>query len=71
MLKYTCTLKKFEKVRKKWGFKKINKVSLQYIFILSVKFENLTVRLHVLIISFVLAKFQKDQRSIGMSSNKC
>ena len=28
-----------------------------YIFILSVNFENLTIRLHVLIIFFILAKF--------------
>ena len=59
----------------------MNKVSLQtslernlsnlsYISILSVKFENLTVGLHVLIISFMLAKFQEDQRSIVMLSIK-
>ena len=46
----------------------LNKVSLQislernfsnslYIFILGMNFENLTVKLHVLIISFMLAKF--------------
>ena len=60
---------------------KTNKVSLQtsleriplnlsYIFILSVKFENLTIRFNVLIISFMLAKFQKDQRSIAVLLNK-
>ena len=48
-----------------------NLSNLSYIFILSVKFENLTIGLHVLIISFMLAKFQKDQRSIAISSNKC
>ena len=48
-----------------------NLSNLSYIFILSVKFENLTVGLHVLIISFMLAKFQEDQRSIAMSLNKC
>ena len=59
-----------------------NKVSLQtslernptnssYIFILSVNFENLIVRLHVLITSLILTKFQENQRSIVMSSNKC
>ena len=48
-----------------------NPSNLSYIFILSVKFENLTVGLHVLIISFMLAKFQEDQRSIAMSLNKC
>ena len=34
-------------------------------------FENLTVGLYVLIIPFMLTKFQKDQISIVMSSNKC
>ena len=42
-----------------------------YISILSVNFENLTVRLHVLIIFFMHVKFQEDQRSIAISSNKC
>ena len=41
-----------------------------YIFLLVVIFENLTVELYVLIISFMLVKFQKDQRSIVMSSIK-
>ena len=60
----------------------MNKVSLQislernptntsYIFILSVNFENLTVRLHVLITSLMLTKFQENQRLIAISSNKC
>ena len=60
----------------------LNKVSLQtslkrnstnssYISILSVNFENLTVTLHVLIIFFMQVKFQEDQRSIAISSNKC
>ena len=59
----------------------MNKVSIQtslernptnssYIFILSVNFENLTVRLHVLITFKILTKFQENQRSIAMSSNK-
>ena len=43
----------------------------QYIFILSVNFENLTVRLYVFITSIILIKFQENQRSIVMSSNKC
>ena len=57
-----------------------NKVSLQtslernptnsYIFILSVNFENLTVEWHALIISFMLIKFQEDQKSIAMSLKK-
>ena len=38
-----------------------NLSNFSYIFILSVKFENLTVGLYVLIISFLLAKFQKEQ----------
>ena len=50
---------------------KRNPSNLSYIFILNVKFENLTVGLHVLIISFMLAKFQEDQILIVMSSNKC
>ena len=41
-----------------------------YIFILSVNFENLTAELYVLIISFMLVKFQEVQRSIAMFSNK-
>ena len=59
-----------------------NKVSLQtslernptnssYIFILSVNFENPTVKLHILITSKMLTKFQENQRSITMLSNKC
>ena len=48
-----------------------NPSNLSYIFILSVKFENLTIGLHVFIIFFMLAKFQEDQRLIAMSSNKC
>ena len=48
-----------------------NPTSSSYIFILSVNFENLTVRLHVLITSKMLTKFQENQRSIAMSSNKC
>ena len=62
-------------------FSRMNKVSLQtsleknptnfsFIFILSVNFENLTVKLHVLIISFMLTKFQANQRSIIISLNK-
>ena len=42
-----------------------------YIFILSVNFENLTIRLHGLITSLMLTKFQRNQRSIATSSNKC
>ena len=59
-----------------------NKISLQislernptnssYIFVLNVNFENLTVRLYVFITSLMLTKFQENQRSIVMSSNKC
>ena len=50
---------------------KRNSTNLSYIFILSVNFENLTVRLHVLITSLMLTKFQENQRLITMSSNKC
>ena len=64
------------------GISLMNKVSLQtslernptnssYIFILSVNFENLTVRLYVVIAFLMLTKFQEDQRSIIISSNKC
>ena len=59
----------------------MNKVSLQisleknpknssYIFILNVNFKNLTIGLHILIISFMLSNFQKDKKLITMSSNK-
>ena len=59
-----------------------NKISLQpslernptnssYIFVLNVNFENLTVRFYVFITSLMLTKFQENQRSIVMSSNKC
>ena len=53
------------------GNKENNKISLQtnleknpsnfsYIFILRVNFENLTVELYILIISFMFAKFQEN-----------
>ena len=62
--------------------KEKNKVSLQtslernptnssYIFILSLNFKNLTVKLYGFIIFLMLTKFQKNQRSIATSSNKC
>ena len=41
------------------------------IFLLDVNFENLIVGMYVLIISSMLAKYQKDQRSITMSSIEC
>ena len=34
-------------------------------------FENLTVKLHIVIIFFMHVKFQKDQRSNAILSNKC
>ena len=37
-----------------------NLTNLSYIFILSVNFENLTVKLHVLITSLILTKFQEN-----------
>ena len=67
----------------KWD---LEKVSLQtnlernlpnffFIILLDMNFESLTVKLHVLIISSMLAKFQEDQISIVMWSkiihNKC
>ena len=39
--------------------------------LLGVNFENLTVRLHVLIVSSMFEKFQEDQILIAMSSIKC
>ena len=43
-----------------------------YIFLFDVNFEILTIRLHVLIISSLLIKFQKkNQKSISMLSIKC
>ena len=42
-----------------------------YIFLFDVNFEILTVRLHVLIISSLLVKFQENQNSITMLSIKC
>ena len=41
-----------------------NSTNSLYISILSVNFENLTVRLHVLIIFFMHVKFQENQISI-------
>ena len=41
-----------------------NPTNSSYIFILSVNFENLTIKLHVLITSLMLTKFQENQRSI-------
>ena len=41
------------------------------IFLLDVNFENLTVGLYVLIISSIIVKFQKNQRSIVMLLIKC
>ena len=48
-----------------------NLTNLSYIFILSVNFKNLTVRLHDLITSLILTKFQGNQRLIATSLNKC
>ena len=42
--------------------------NFSFIFILSVNFENLTIRLQILIIYFLFAKFQEEQRSIVISS---
>ena len=47
-----------------------NPTNSSYIFILSVNFENLTVRVLVFIIFFMHVKFQEYQKSIAISSNK-
>ena len=49
----------------------LNSPPFSYIFILGVYFKNLTIRLYVLIIFFILVKFEKIQKSIVISSNKC
>ena len=43
-----------------------NPTNSSYIFILSVNFENITIRLYVLITPLMLTKFQENQRSIAM-----
>ena len=48
----------------------INYPNFLYIFLLDVNFENLPVILYVLIISFMLAKFQEDQIQIVILSIK-
>ena len=48
-----------------------NPSNFLYIFLLYVNFENLTIRLHVLIIFSLLAKFQENKKSITISSVKC
>ena len=48
-----------------------NLTNSSYIFILNINFENLTVRLHILITFLILIKFQENQISIVMSLNKC
>ena len=50
---------------------KINSTNSSYISILRMNFENLTIRLHVLIIFFMHVKFQEDQKLITIPSNKC
>ena len=52
-----------------WSLEK-NPPNSSYIFLLDVNFENLTIELHVLIISSMLVKFQKDQKSITILSTK-
>jgi len=47
---------------------KRNSTYFSYIFILSVNFENITIRLYVFIISFMFANFQKDQISTKFTS---
>ena len=50
---------------------KINSTNSSYISILRMNFENLTIRLHVLIIFFMHVKFQEDKKLITIPSNKC
>ena len=80
--KFTLKKKIYKKFKKFLPYNVMNKVSLQtslernstnssYISILSVNFENLTVRFHVHIIFFMHVKFQEDQRLIAISSFKC
>ena len=47
-----------------------NPPNSSYIFLLDVNFENLTIELHILIISSMLVKFQEDKKSITMLSIK-
>ena len=39
-----------------------------FIFFLVVNFENLTIRLHVFMVFFILAKFQGNKKSVVISS---
>ena len=48
-----------------------NPSNSSYIFWLDVNFENLTIRLYVLIISFTLAKFQENHKLIAMLPKTC
>jgi len=45
----------------------INPSNFSHIFLLDINFENLIIELHALIIPFIFAKFQEDQKSIDMS----
>ena len=58
-----------EKVSLQTSLKR-NPSKFSYIFLLDVNFETLTIELHVFIISFMLTKFQENQRSIAVSSIK-
>ena len=48
-----------------------NPSNSHYIFLLNMNFENLTVALHDLSKSYMLVKFQEDQRSITTLSMTC
>ena len=52
-------------IRIRFGYDLLN------IFLLDMNFDKSTVELHFLFISSMLAKFQKDQKSIAMLSIKC
>ena len=60
----------FKKKKKKKTSLEKNPPNSSYIFLLDANFENLTIELHVLIISSMLVKFQKDQKSITILSTK-
>ena len=57
-------------VKKNYMCLEKNPSSSSYIFLLDVNFENLTVKLHLLIISSMLVKFQEDKKLITILSTK-
>ena len=65
-----CKTASFKRFLSKLSRRKTLKNS-SYIFLLDVNSKNLTIELHVLIIFFMLTKFQENQRLIAMSSMTC